>query len=143
MAEDIKALTQGESELGFLSEVIQGGGNLRAPALRVLARAWDRLYRPGIYNPEVNRELAQRLFQPATTGNVAQLRTEIAALRRRGMVIDAAVEQDLVRAAILTRPSGRDSELPRRVGSVSFVPLEERAAQYSDEELEAIAAGAN
>ena len=141
MAEDIKALTQGESELGFLSEVIQGGGNLRAPALRVLARAWDRLYRPGIYNPEVNRELAQRLFQPATTGNVAQLRTEIAALRRRGMVIDAAVEQDLVRAAMLTRPSSQDDALPRR--SVSIAPLEERAAQYSDEELEAIAAGAN
>lgn len=141
MAEDIKALTQGESELGFLSEIIQGGGNVRGPALKALARAWDRFNRPGIYNPQVNRELAQRLFQPATTGNVRELRREIAALRRRGVTIEAPLERDLVRAAVLVRDGGRNEDA--RQNAASAPSLEQRAAAFSDEDLERIAAGAN
>jgi len=45
--------------------------------------------------------------------------------------------------AAMAVPEGGEEE-PRRVGAITFAPdsLEQRAAQYSDEELEAIAAGA-
>ena len=125
IAEDIKGLTQGESELGFLSEVIQSGGNVRGPALRLLAGAWDRIHRPGIYNPEVNRELATRLFQPATTGNVKALRRELAALRARGIVLDAPAERDLIRAALFVQreQQGGNEQQPSR-GSLGERPID-------------------
>lgn len=99
MAQDIKGLTTGEDSFGFIGEIIEGGGNVKVWGIRQLARAWDKLRRPGIYDPEVNRELATRLFQPATTGNVAKLREELAALRRRGVRLPAGVEGALTRVA--------------------------------------------
>jgi len=139
MAEDIKGLTQGESELGFLSEVIQSGGSVRGPALRLLARVWEWINRPGIYNPQINRELATRLFQPATTGNVKALRRELAALRARGIVLEAPVERDLIRAALFVQREQQGGlQQP-----TTQAPLEQRAASYSDAELERIASGGN
>ena len=140
MREDIQGLTQGESELSFLTEVIQSGGNVKGPALRLLAGAWDRMNRPGIYDPEVNRELATRLFQPATEGNVETLRRELAALRGRGIVLEAPVERDLIRAALFVR---REQQGGSEQNTETQAPLEERAASYSNDELERIASGVN
>lgn len=137
IAEDIKGLTQGESELSFLSEVIQSGGNVRGPALRLLAGVWDRIHRPGIYNPEVNRELATRLFQPATTGNVKALRRELAALRARGIVLDAPAERDLIRAALFVQREQQGGS------DQSQAPREDDPASYSEADLERIASGVN
>lgn len=80
MAEDIKALTHGEDELGFISEVIQSGGSIKSPLLRRAAGVWERQNQPGIYNPRVNEALARRLYGRATPGNITNLEGEIAAL---------------------------------------------------------------
>lgn len=73
--EDISDLTQ-ETELGFMREALQRG-DIRGTFMRRLLDAWDRWAQGGIRNPEVNRALANRLFQTATEGNQARLVDEI------------------------------------------------------------------
>lgn len=73
--EDIRDLTN-ETEMGFMREALQSG-NIQGAFMRRLLDAWDRWAQGGIRNPEVNRALANRLFQTATEGNQARLVDEI------------------------------------------------------------------
>lgn len=70
MAEDIKNLTIGEDEFGFIADLAKNGGNVKPIALKWLSQAIDRGRRPGIYNPEVNEALGKRVFDKATVPRV-------------------------------------------------------------------------
>lgn len=118
MAEDIRALTQGEDELNFLSEVIQAGGNVRGPLLRAGAAAYDRIRKPGIYNERVNEALARRLYSRATPGNIAGLENEIAALP--GYTQPGASESAVGRLGSIVGATEPQRQKMRRVGHVSF-----------------------
>jgi len=73
LAEDIKSLTSGEDELGFISELVQSGGSVKPWLLRKGAAAYDRLRSPGIYNQGVNEALGNRLFGQANTPQTKDL----------------------------------------------------------------------
>lgn len=120
MREDIQALTEGEAELNFLAEVIQAGGQVRGPILRRLAEAFDRLYKPGIYNEQVNRALAERLYGRATPANIARLEAELAALPGYNQAVAGEELAGSVGARLgAMAPNLQDP--PRRIGGVSFV----------------------
>lgn len=120
MREDIQALTEGEAELNFLAEVIQSGGTVRGPLLRRLAGVFDRLYKPGIYNEQVNRALAERLYGRATPGNIARLEAELAALPGYNQAVAGEDFAGRIGARIGAIAPNRPEE-PRRVGGTSFV----------------------
>jgi hypothetical protein len=80
MAEDIRALTEGEAELGFLNDFVDSGGNVRNAVTRLGARMYDRFKQAGIRNPRVNEALARRLYSPVTDGNIRALQNDIANL---------------------------------------------------------------
>jgi hypothetical protein len=114
-------MTEGEDELGFLSEIIQAGGQVRGPLLRAAANAYGRFRRPGIYNENVNREIAERLFQRATPANITALQAEIAALPQYAQ---SGVIDELTRMGIPGLTVALQDEPPanrtRRLGRVDF-----------------------
>lgn len=118
LAEDIRGLTQGEDELSFLSEVIQSGGNVRGPALRAIAGAYDRIRKPGIHNERVNEALARRLYGRATRANLQSLEAEIAALP--GYSRPGPTEEALGAAGGRVAGMEPNRRRPRRVGGTSF-----------------------
>lgn len=86
IAEDIAALTQGEAELAFLSDnaraLIASGGSVRPLAIRWALSAYDRFNRPGLRNPEVQEQMARRLFTRVTRESSQELRDALLALRQ-------------------------------------------------------------
>jgi hypothetical protein len=76
--EDMRDLTN-ESEMSFMRDALQSG-DLRGAVARRALDAWDRWAQGGVRNPEVNREMARRVFATATPGNVRSLADEISAL---------------------------------------------------------------
>jgi len=118
MAEDIKALTRGEDELGFLSEIIQSGGNVRGPVLRAAAGVYDRMRKPGIYNPQVNEALARRLYGRATPANINALEAELNALQaRQTMRLGQAPDPSILAAdAYLGARTTPEDKKRRRLG---------------------------
>jgi hypothetical protein len=85
LADDIKTLTEGEDELGFIVEFLQQGGDVTSFGLKKLAQ-WnqDRRYNSGIRDPRVNEALARRVYQTARPANVKQIEAEIRALPQYG-----------------------------------------------------------
>lgn len=83
LQQDIRSLTDGESELGFVSDLVRDS-NFRPEviATKGLSRIYDRMKRPGIYDPRVNKELAQLMTQPATAQNMTALATRLRAAGR-------------------------------------------------------------
>ncbi|WP_135210359.1 hypothetical protein [Vitreimonas flagellata] len=78
LQQDIRALTDGESELGFLSDLaVDSGFRPEVIATRGLSAVYDRLKRPGIYDPKVNQELARLMYQPATRQNMTSIADRI------------------------------------------------------------------
>ncbi len=91
LREDIRALTQGESELSFMLDQEVRGPILAAgrmaltnpfeAAFRISTWIYDRTRRPGIANPQVQERMARRLFATATREGAQELRDAILALR--------------------------------------------------------------
>mgnify|MGYP001608318905 CR=1 FL=1 len=94
LQEDIKALTEGESELAFLNDHVRSfistGGNTRALAIRIAAGLYDRFRRPGIANPRVQEAMAQRLFGRVTRDSAKELRDALLSIRN-----DPALSDDV------------------------------------------------
>lgn len=80
LAEDIRAMTNGEDELSFIADVINSGGDVKSPILRRLAAAWTNLNQPGVRDERVNRAMADRLFRTASAANAKALADEISSL---------------------------------------------------------------
>jgi hypothetical protein len=91
LREDIRALTQGESELAFMMDQEVRGPILAAgrmaltnpfeAGLRIATWIYDRTSRPGIANPQVQEAMARRLFTTATREGAQELRDALLALR--------------------------------------------------------------
>lgn len=77
IGQDIRRLTTDESELGFVQDVLDSGGSVQGPAMRLFARGVERFTKPGIRNPQVQTELARMLTQPGTQQNAATLATRL------------------------------------------------------------------
>ena len=90
LAEDIAALTDGESELAFLGDnarqLIASGGQLRPLVTRWLVGIYDRFNRPGLRDPAVQEAMASRLFSRVTRDGAKELRDAIEAARRDAQV---------------------------------------------------------
>jgi hypothetical protein len=85
LSEDIRALTEGEAELGFYAREAQNfitqGASPRAAALRLATGLYERVRRPGIANPQVQEAMARRLFSRVTRDSSQELRDALLALR--------------------------------------------------------------
>lgn len=85
LSEDIRALTEGEAELGFYAREAQNfitqGASPRAAALRLATGFYERMRRPGIANPQVQEAMARRLFTRVTRDSSQELRDALLALR--------------------------------------------------------------
>ena len=77
LQESINGMTDGEPELDFLREVVSSGGDMKSPIMRRLVGIFDRLRRPGVYDENINREIATQLYRPATEGNVNSLTNDV------------------------------------------------------------------
>lgn len=83
LKEDIRALTEGESEMAFLADqdlrgmMGQVGRAAKNPfdaAVRIATWIYDRSRRPGIANPQVQEAMARRLFTQASRSSAKELR---------------------------------------------------------------------
>lgn len=94
LAEDIRALTEGENELSFMADFITSGGDVKNVVLRQAAAWWRRqAENGGINDPEVNRALASMLYRRATrgaTGGIAEVQDKIRALPRYAQGVSTA-----------------------------------------------------
>jgi len=136
--EDIRDLTN-ETELGFMREAMQSG-NIRGAFMRRLLDAWDRWAQGGIRNPEVNRALANRLFQTATEGNQARLVDEInnlpwyARANRLGETTANAAGQVGAIGGPMMLNQQQEQQRPRRLGGSTRAP--QSAPQYGERPID-------
>lgn len=79
IAQDVRRLTEGESELGFIQDVINSGGDIKSPALRAAAGVYERFARPGIRDPRVQLEMSRMLMQPGTITNAERMAARLQA----------------------------------------------------------------
>lgn len=125
IGEDVRRLTSDGEALNLLDDVISSG-EIKAPAMRGLGRAWNNFRRPGIYNPDAQRELAQRLTMPATINNVEELALRLAAQKRNPTMFTPEAQRNIglggVAAANVAVQGGeRNPEWREFGGGPSFV----------------------
>jgi hypothetical protein len=114
LSDDIKALTEGESELRFLTEFMEQGGDVKGFVLRRALNWWRRQQENGgIRDPRVNEALARMLYTKATggkTGGVAQVQAQIRALPQYatgGLPLGTALAPGASRAAVMEQQKRR------------------------------------
>jgi len=94
LKEDIRALTEGESELGFMADFLDSGGDVKNFAMKRAVAWWRRQSENGgINDPEVNRALAEMLYARATsgpTGGLAKMQDAVRALPRYAQGVTSA-----------------------------------------------------
>lgn len=77
LADDIKALTDGQDELALVGRVIDAGGRVDNVLLETLARNYTRTRKKGLNDPRINEALGRRIFQPATSARAKSLADEL------------------------------------------------------------------
>ena len=77
MREEIDRWTSGQDELAFLSDLIAHPAPVKSVFLKMFASAYDRIRRPGLYNPRTHEAVANLLYQPANRNNAAALLQQI------------------------------------------------------------------
>ncbi len=122
LGEDIKALTEGDTELGWLADLVASGGQLRGVATKQLGKVAQRIQQPGIYDPRVNQAMAERLYTTATPGKVRALIADMSAdPTLRHDILVAAFEQAagdagrMVGRGVATYPATRQAPEQRQL----------------------------
>jgi hypothetical protein len=103
LREEVDRWTKGEDDLAFLSDLIQNPAPIRTQFLRFFSNAYDRLRRPGLYNPRISEEVAKIMYAPATPKQVQSLLAQINADPVARQALQAVLaEQAAARAAPAT-----------------------------------------
>lgn len=118
LADDIRQLTDGESELGTLGKIIESGGRVDGVMLEAAANAFNRKFRLGLTNEKINEAVGRRIFRPATVANATELADELrqnpllrvqADIARRRRYGDRLVDQAAAGTAIGVRERRNDA----------------------------------
>lgn len=147
--EDIRALTTGESEFGFLADefggvqgfvqrVSAGAKNPMDASMRIVTWLWDRYNRPGIANPQVQQAMAQRLFARVTRESSKELRDALMTVPDNRSVHPTL--RAFVRALLAAQGGGEDGE---EAPTPAPQPSPERAAEIEDTAPASIIQGAD
>jgi hypothetical protein len=77
LREEVDRWTTGEDELSFLADLIQNPSPIRSTVLKGFAQMYDRIRRPGLYNPRISAAVSEILYARATPQRVRQLLADI------------------------------------------------------------------
>jgi hypothetical protein len=121
MREEIDKWTEGEDDLSFISDMVMNPTPVRNIFLKAFQAAYNRTRRPGIYNQEINKAVADMLYNRATRDGVATLLQAIksdpqalAAARTAARNQSRALMDDLQPARVTGSAAGQAVSDPRR-----------------------------
>lgn len=134
MREEIDRWTKGEDDMAFLSDLVMNPAPVRNIFLKVFQATYNRMNRPGIYNPEVNKAVADILYNRATTQRVDDLLAIIqrdpqaAAAARQAMETArlGALRQRIDNAALIDRLPARQVGSAASQAATQSAPRDER-----------------